>query len=93
MRLTSKCCHWTLEPPVLLLVQDSRVTRFLPIFGPQVYCAMNVPNLGPYARYWLRCSCTELMPCSSKEPQDTDQVYAAHIHDRNEAPSLTVADA
>lgn len=54
------------------------------IISVGVYCAMNVPNLGPYARYWLRCSCTELMPCSSKEPQDTDQVYAAHIHDRNE---------
>ncbi|CAJ1408493.1 unnamed protein product [Effrenium voratum] len=49
-----------------------------------VYSAMNVPNFGQYARYWISCSCTELMPCASSAPQNTEQVYAGKIFAKEE---------
>lgn len=49
-----------------------------------VYSAMNVPPLGPYARYWISATCTQLMPCSSSEPQCTEQQYGVKVHDRAE---------
>eukprot|EP00438_Fugacium_kawagutii_P007218 Skav218007 [mRNA] locus=scaffold2344:124742:129438:- [translate_table: standard] len=49
-----------------------------------VYSAMNVPNLGPYAKFWISATCTELMPCFTSEPQTSEQQYSAKVHDRAE---------
>ena len=49
-----------------------------------VYAALNVPPLGPYARYWIKATCSELMDCAPKEPQTTEEQYGVKVHSRAE---------